>query len=274
MKAWGLLVAVVLAGSAHAQSPGEISFWESVRDSKDPAELRAYLQQYPNGTFAAIAKRRIETLEQKPPPPVAATAPAVVAGEKRTPQAGDTWVYRLSYPRIRGQWGQPTRPPATHTITVNSVEARAIADQVSVDGGTPLQTTHAPGAALIAQGASILSPYLPALDNLPATGRLRSVTIRDCAANFACEAKGRVAGQETVSVPAGRFSATKVIIDEEWRATQLVSGAGRMTGGRTLTVWYSPAIGRAVKYSSRLTVGEIPPFEANFDLELVSYQLK
>jgi hypothetical protein len=31
---------------------------------------------------------------------------------------------------------------------------------------------------------------------------------------------------------------------------------------------------RAVKFASRPTVGEIPPVDANFDLELVSYQLK
>jgi hypothetical protein len=33
-------------------------------------------------------------------------------------------------------------------------------------------------------------------------------------------------------------------------------------------------IKRAVKFSSRLTVGDIPPIEPHFDLELVSYQVK
>jgi hypothetical protein len=45
-------------------------------------------------------------------------------------------------------------------------------------------------------------------------------------------------------------------------------------GGRDLFIWYSPELKRAVKFSSRLTFGNLPPIEANFDLELVSYQLK
>jgi hypothetical protein len=47
-----------------------------------------------------------------------------------------------------------------------------------------------------------------------------------------------------------------------------------MNGGRTLTIWYAPEVKRAVKFSSRPTVGDVPPVETNFDLELVSYQLK
>jgi len=47
-----------------------------------------------------------------------------------------------------------------------------------------------------------------------------------------------------------------------------------MNGGRILTIWYAPEIKRAVKYSSRITVGDIPPIDGDFDLELVSYQLK
>jgi adenylate cyclase len=34
----------------------ELSFWESVRESDNPALLRAYLQKYPNGEFSALAQ--------------------------------------------------------------------------------------------------------------------------------------------------------------------------------------------------------------------------
>jgi hypothetical protein len=47
-----------------------------------------------------------------------------------------------------------------------------------------------------------------------------------------------------------------------------------MNGGRLLTIWYAPKVKRAVKYSSRLTIGELPPYDANFDLELTSFQVK
>jgi hypothetical protein len=74
-------------------------------------------------------------------------------------------------------------------------------------------------------------------------------------------------------VPAGRFTATKVVIEQEWRPA-MVDDNWSLAGGRTLTIWYAPDVRRAVKYSSRLIVGETPPIEANFDLELVSFQAK
>ena len=279
MKArWSFLVAAVLAGHAHAQSPGEIAFWESVRDSKNPAELRAYLQQYPNGTFKALAETRLAALEKAPSvsPPRQAPAP-VVAGEKHAPTVGDTWTYRLSFPRIRGEWGKPARPPQSHVVQASEVTPGRIVDAVSVDGGTPVSWTHS-GRQLVAQGAAIFSPYLPAFDAMPTTSRLGSAVAvaNACANQYTCEAKARVVGTETVEVPAGRFAAIKVIVDQEWRPSG--QGGGwqqmRMNGGRTLIVWYAPEVGRAVKYSSRLVAGDIPPVDANFDLELVSYQLK
>ena len=40
----------------------ELSFWESVKDSDNPAELRAYLEAYPTGHFAALARIRLDKL--------------------------------------------------------------------------------------------------------------------------------------------------------------------------------------------------------------------
>lgn len=40
----------------------EAEFWEGVKDSDDPDELELYLEQFPNGTHAAEAKRRITEL--------------------------------------------------------------------------------------------------------------------------------------------------------------------------------------------------------------------
>ena len=40
----------------------DASFWESVRDSKDPAALRAYLDRFPNGVFAPLARARLDAL--------------------------------------------------------------------------------------------------------------------------------------------------------------------------------------------------------------------
>ncbi len=40
----------------------ERSFWESVRDSDNPALIQAYLQKYPNGEFSALAQIRMGEL--------------------------------------------------------------------------------------------------------------------------------------------------------------------------------------------------------------------
>jgi formylglycine-generating enzyme required for sulfatase activity len=44
-------------------SADEIAFWASIKDSTDPEDFKAYLQQYPSGRFAALAKNRLKTLE-------------------------------------------------------------------------------------------------------------------------------------------------------------------------------------------------------------------
>jgi hypothetical protein len=36
----------------------EMSFWESIKNSTDPEDYQAYLEKYPNGTYAALARRR------------------------------------------------------------------------------------------------------------------------------------------------------------------------------------------------------------------------
>jgi uncharacterized caspase-like protein len=40
----------------------DLAFWQSVEDSNDTGQLNAYLSQYPNGAFAALARRKIEAL--------------------------------------------------------------------------------------------------------------------------------------------------------------------------------------------------------------------
>jgi uncharacterized caspase-like protein len=40
----------------------EREFWVSVRDSNRPEDIRAYLDKYPNGNFAALAKNRLDSL--------------------------------------------------------------------------------------------------------------------------------------------------------------------------------------------------------------------
>jgi hypothetical protein len=280
-------IAILLtAASVHAQSPGEIAFWESVRESRNPAELQAYIDQFPNGTFVVLARSRLAALRKPaaapaarptappPTPVVAASAPA-----NRLPSAGDTWTYRMSYPRLRGQWGQAARPPSTHVVKADMASETEIVEQLAIDGGTAANILHGRGGYLLAEGAAIYSPYLIAFDSLTPGARLGRAEMRipACGTNYRCEASARVAGRETIAVPAGRFETIKVVIEHQWTPFTAFSTTGSsaadMTGGRELTVWYSPQVKRAVKYSSRLVAGAVPPVEANFDLELTDYKV-
>jgi len=43
----------------------ELAFWETIKNSKDPAELEAYLLAYPDGRFARLAEIRIRSLKNE-----------------------------------------------------------------------------------------------------------------------------------------------------------------------------------------------------------------
>jgi class 3 adenylate cyclase len=49
-----------------AQTPEfELAFWESIKDSEDPAEFAAYLEKYPGGAFAVLAETRLRALREQ-----------------------------------------------------------------------------------------------------------------------------------------------------------------------------------------------------------------
>jgi len=51
--------------SAPARAPDrEGLFWMSIKDGTDPAAFEAYLKQYPQGTFAALARQRLASVSQ------------------------------------------------------------------------------------------------------------------------------------------------------------------------------------------------------------------
>jgi class 3 adenylate cyclase len=77
--------AILSSAEQHADDPAEfeLAFWEAVKDSKDPAEFEAYLEQYPSGAFTALAEARVQALlqEQEAPVEPAATGSDLIAVE-------------------------------------------------------------------------------------------------------------------------------------------------------------------------------------------------
>ena len=62
----------------------ELTFWQSIMHSDDPVQYRAYLDLWPEGTFAPIARARIAEAEAADPAP---TAPVPMAPESTEPAA-------------------------------------------------------------------------------------------------------------------------------------------------------------------------------------------
>ncbi len=91
----------------------ETMFFDSIKDSTDPSEWRAYLDRFPNGRFAPLARLRLPKLQAKAPAAVTPPAPpAVVAAQpddetglfdqiKTSPKADDWRRYLAQYPNGR-----------------------------------------------------------------------------------------------------------------------------------------------------------------------------
>lgn len=67
-------------GSARGgPDPVELMFWDSIQEADNPVLYRSYLERYPDGIFAAIARERLRALSTPAPTP----APAPPPEEKR-----------------------------------------------------------------------------------------------------------------------------------------------------------------------------------------------
>lgn len=89
----------------------EISFWNSVKDSKSPAIIETYLQRYPNGTFAGLARAMIQDLRRVAAlPPAGAAVPVPPLQEGSPPEVARALQSELQrvgcyQGAIDGDWG-------------------------------------------------------------------------------------------------------------------------------------------------------------------------
>ncbi len=79
----------------------ELEFWESIKDSEHPSDYEAYLQAYPNGRFAPLAKARIARLRKNAP---------AAQSHQRSPASRPRRPRRPGRPCRSRRW-TPTMPP-------------------------------------------------------------------------------------------------------------------------------------------------------------------
>jgi hypothetical protein len=116
----------------------EREFWASVRDSNRPEDIQAYLDKYPQGNFAALARNRLDALvrpgrggTRDPAPDPASASPATTAARSpdSTPAKADRPAVVAAAPTSAPPASSQSAsvPPAAATISPPSAVAPASA---------------------------------------------------------------------------------------------------------------------------------------------------
>jgi Domain of unknown function (DUF4189)/Putative peptidoglycan binding domain len=144
-------------GTAQAQNSAEVAFWNRVRDSTNASELRAYLEAYPNGTFAETARSRLKQLEPVSLQPRMPSAPGNALTEAAVVREVQERLYNLNYEIsvLNGQLTEETRSAIRDWQTNTKREATG---QLTEDELTELRNARIPNTwgalAYAARGAS------------------------------------------------------------------------------------------------------------------------
>jgi len=94
--------AAAAAATPPAGADREIVFWQSIKDSKNPADFEAYLAQYPKGEFRGLAQNRLSELKTEQQAALAPRAPAPAVGAA-APASGPAPAAATSG-RFDGEW--------------------------------------------------------------------------------------------------------------------------------------------------------------------------
>jgi hypothetical protein len=255
----------------------ELAFWNSIKDSSNPEDYRAYLKQYPGGSFAGLARNRLTApakasvppapappqaappaspppeppMARKPPPEppkhVVPGTSAARAGASRL-AVGDTWTYRLVDQRHE-------RTIATVTHEVVAIEGDQVTESIRVKDRPQLQGQEATPLGIQVREYHLASdvswiefaPFLAAGAELKAGQSWSDVPgMANASAFDRWQVSGRVVGRETVRTPAGEFEAFRVEIN----AIRPPPGSLMVSLYVTrvqLTAWYAPEAKRVVK---------------------------
>jgi uncharacterized caspase-like protein len=280
---------VAVAPAAASAIDRDALFWDSIKTSANPEDYRAYLAQFPRGTFAALARARASVpatshaarpIEQLKPvaavaqPPstsaglqAASAAPASMVGigieDPRYPRIGDRWEYRYT------DFSSKQKRNVAYEVTAVSKEG--ILESADTGARGLVRRAYAAEPRLSYELIWDFAPYFLAL-SAAKEGQSWSALVPQRSNPWcvrlegSCQISGRVVGREKVAVPAGSFDALKVVIDVSflWRGPQMLASNAHVE----LVYWYADEIKRVVKTTSR-TRGNMPT--PDYDFELMRY---
>jgi hypothetical protein len=275
----------------------ELAFWNSIKDSTNTADFRAYLEQYPAGSFAGLARNRIASAAargdspatatpaaaQPATPPAAATKAINVASRapdaatarstSRAPLIGDSWTYRLVDER-------QDRLLATVTHEVAAVSAGTVSEAISIkeqarwrsQEETPLEV-HLLEQRL-AEGVVLqqFAPFLGAHAELAVGSNWKNIPGLSAMSAFdAWQSSAKIVAREKITLPAGEFDAYRMEFEALRRAP--TSPIDRTVIRIVLTAWYAPEAKRVVKIV-RKTYSQQGRLQDTDRYELLSYNVR
>jgi hypothetical protein len=122
-----------------ALAPGGAStehlFWQSIQTSTDPNDFRSYLESYPDGSFAPLARNRLNALSVAPQTEVATLTPPTETPPAATPPAA------------------PPAPPVAEIVEVEPLDTTVVATRNVNMRGAP--NTDGDPLAVVAQGTEV-----------------------------------------------------------------------------------------------------------------------
>jgi hypothetical protein len=121
----------------------EREFWVSVRDSSRPEDIRAYLDKYPNGSFAALAKNRLDALVRPTRAAAPEPAPAI-----RNPQPELTAAAPPPAEKaVEKPTEKPVEKPAEKPVVVAATPPSLAATRSAAPAAAAPQTSALPAPA-------------------------------------------------------------------------------------------------------------------------------
>lgn len=213
---WLAGAAPVVAQSAAPNGVGtqfELTFWQSVDGSDDPALYEAYLTKYPDGTFSPLARAKIAALRKAAAPavsPVAPVAPVAAPAPAPVPQVAPAGL-PVASPAAAPRFAEKAPEPEPAPVPAPAAPPR----NAVADAGNPPSTlgallaalahTQESGPASVPAAAAVAAPEVaqPRLATVPMPRRPALVPVPPVAlpASF-CSAEARNAFHDATYQPA------------------------------------------------------------------------
>jgi TonB family protein len=141
----------------------ELSFWETIKGSSDPEDFKSYLQKYPNGQFAELARRRAEPSRNRPESteaePVRSRPESAPTGDDAENDRQDnnnnaTKGRTISGGVLNGKAISKPQPPYPPIAKASRVQGTVVVQILVDESGRVVSATAVSGPPLLQQAAA------------------------------------------------------------------------------------------------------------------------